>query len=105
MRTSSLRTSRRDTTIIPVVEEIVVVERHNVDGPADRNPFDLDPNVGQLLVNQLLMRPCNQSDLDVGLFNFTPGNRDLFDIKRNAHIFWSLLLIGHASPLYSRQQS
>ena len=53
--------------------------------------------MGQLLVNQLLTRPRNQSDLDIGLFNFTPRDRDLFDMKRNAQIFWSLLLIGHAS--------
>src|SRR5712675_1983736 len=71
--------------------------RHDFNGPADRNPFDLDPNVGQFLVNHLLTRPRNQSDLDVGHFNFTPRDRDLFYMKRNAQIFWSLLSIGHAS--------
>jgi hypothetical protein len=71
--------------------------RHNFNGSADRNPFNLDPNVGQFLVNQLATRPRNQSDLDVGLCNFTPRDRDLFDMKRNAQIFWSLLMIGHAS--------
>ena len=54
--------------------------------------------MGQLLVDQLLPRPRIQSDLDVGLFNFASGDRDLFDIKRNAQIFWSPLLIGHALP-------
>jgi hypothetical protein len=72
--------------------------RHDFNGPADRNPFDLDPNVGQLLVNQLLTRPRNQSDPDVRLFNFSSGDRDLFDMKRNAQIFWLPLLIGHALP-------
>jgi len=46
----------------------------------------------------LLTRPRNQSDLDVGLFNFSPKDRELFDMKRNAQIFWLPLLIGHALP-------
>jgi hypothetical protein len=52
--------------------------RNDINVPVDRNPFDLDPNLGQLLVDQLLPRPSNQSDLDVGLFNFASGDGDLF---------------------------
>jgi hypothetical protein len=62
--------------------------RHDLNGPADRNPFDLDPNVGQLLVDQLVPGPRNQSDLDVRLFDFASGDRDLFGMKRNPQIFW-----------------
>lgn len=56
-------------------------ERHDLYGPADRYPFDLDPNAGQLLIDQLLPRSRNQSDLNVGRFNFAPRNRNLFDMK------------------------
>ena len=41
-------------------------------------------------------RVRNQSDLDVGLFDFASGDRDLFGMKRNPQIFWLPLLIGHA---------
>jgi hypothetical protein len=53
---------------------------------------------GQLLVDQVLLRPRNQSDPDVGLFNFASGHRDLFDMTRNPQIFWLPLFIGHALP-------
>jgi hypothetical protein len=70
--------------------------RRDLYGPANRYPFDLDPNAGQLLIDQLLPRPRNQNDLNVGRFNFAPRNRSLFDVKRNPQIFWLPLLIGHA---------
>ena len=69
--------------------------RHDFYGPADRYPFDLDPNPGQLLVDQLFPRPRYQSDLYVGLSNLAPRDRNLFDMKRNPQIFWLPLLIGH----------
>ena len=70
--------------------------RHDFNGPVDRNPLDFCPNTGQLLVDQLLPRSSDQSDLDVGLFNFAPGDLDLFDMERNVQIFWLPLVIGHA---------
>jgi hypothetical protein len=51
-----------------VVSPLLSHWRHDRNGLVDGNPFDLDPHVGQLLDDQLLPRPRNQSDLDVGLF-------------------------------------
>jgi len=39
----------------------------------------------------------NQSDLDLGVFNFAPRDGDFFNVERNPQIFWYRLmtLIGH----------
>jgi hypothetical protein len=74
--------------------------RHDFNGPVDRNSLDFCRNrVSSSSIN------CSgdQSDLDVGLFNFAPGDRDLFDMERNVQIFCAPLLIGHA--LLSRHGS